>query len=236
MTDSPFPATLLDYNGLLVDDEHVHLEAFRAVLAPLGISLTEATYWDRYLGYDDAGAFAAILGDHGREADEGEVARLVEAKRPEYLARARGALRTFPGAAALVRRRATAGPIVVVSGALRDEIELGLATLGVRELVAGIVAAEDTRRCKPDPEGYLLGVEALARVTARAAAERALAFEDSLAGIAAARAAGLACAAVTHSYPRASLESAGALLVADHLDTLDEAALARAAAEARARP
>lgn len=233
MTVSAFPATLLDYNGFLVDDEHVHLAAFRAVLAPLGIALSEAEYWGRYLGYDDAGAFAAILRDHGQLASPATVEQLIEAKRPEYLARARGALRPFAGAAALVRRRAEVGPVAIVSGALRDEIELGLAALGVRELVIAIVAAEDTARCKPDPEGYRLGVEALARSTSRAAAARALAFEDSLAGIAAARAAGLACAAVTHSYPRAELERAGALLVADSLDELDEASLTRAA-EARA--
>jgi beta-phosphoglucomutase-like phosphatase (HAD superfamily) len=61
-----FPATLFDYNGVLVDDENVHLEAFRDVLGPLGIDLEEADYWEKYLGFDDAGAFRAVLVDAGR--------------------------------------------------------------------------------------------------------------------------------------------------------------------------
>src|SRR5690606_1948390 len=54
-----FACTLFDYNGVLVDDEHVHLAAFQDALAPLGISLSEADYWDKYLGFDDVGAFEA---------------------------------------------------------------------------------------------------------------------------------------------------------------------------------
>ncbi|HYO93121.1 MAG TPA: hypothetical protein VER33_01365, partial [Polyangiaceae bacterium] len=61
-----FPATLFDYNGVLVDDEALHLEAFRDALAPLGIELTSEAYVERYLGFDDRGAFEAILKDAGR--------------------------------------------------------------------------------------------------------------------------------------------------------------------------
>ena len=52
-----FPATLFDFNGVLVDDESVHLAAFRDALAPLGIGLTDEAYVEKYLGYDDRGAF-----------------------------------------------------------------------------------------------------------------------------------------------------------------------------------
>jgi beta-phosphoglucomutase len=220
-----FVATLFDYNGLLVDDEHVHLESFAEVLAPLGIALDEKTYWDRYLGFDDAGAFEAILLDEGRAASTELVAELVERKRPVYLRRAEAGLRLFPGAAEIGRRRATAGPVVIVSGALRDEIRMGLQLLGVEALVQGIVSAEDTGRSKPDPEGYLAGVRALERAGARDAGRRGVAIEDSTSGIEAAKAAGLACVGVTHSYPRGVLDGAGADLVVASLDELTEHAL-----------
>ena len=64
-----FPATLFDYNGVLANDETVHLAAFQDALQPLGISLTEADYWQKYLGFDDVGAFGAILMDAGRPLD-----------------------------------------------------------------------------------------------------------------------------------------------------------------------
>ena len=138
-----FPATFFDFNGVLVNDELVHLETFREVLATLGVELSEQDYMQRYLGFDDAGAFRAVLADAGRAASEQQVAELIEAKRPLYMKRARAALPTFPGAAELVRLCACAGPALVVSGALRDEVELGLEVLGVRSSIQHIVAAEE---------------------------------------------------------------------------------------------
>ncbi|MDB4940537.1 MAG: yvdM [Labilithrix sp.] len=216
-------ATIFDFNGVLVDDESVHLAAFRDVLRPLAIEVDDATYEEKYLGFDDAGAFRAILEDAGRAPTDADVALLVEAKKPVYMAKIAGALVVFDGAVELVRRRAARGVVGIVSGALRPEIEHCLGLMGVRDLVTFIVAAEDTKACKPDPEGYRLGLAALAAAGARA--EGAVVIEDSLAGIAAARAAGLRCAAVAHSYPADRLRAAGADVVVATLAELTDAAL-----------
>lgn len=221
-----FPATFFDFNGVLVNDELVHLETFREVLATLGVSLSEEDYFSKYLGFDDAGAFGAVLRDAGRAPSDEQLAGLIEAKRPLYMKRARAALPTFPGAAELVRRRAAAGPALVVSGALRDEIELGLEVLGVRDSISAIVSAEDTRACKPDPEGYALGVRWLARRGQEQAARRGLVIEDSLAGVEAAKAAGLPCVGVAHTYSERELSEAGADAVAPTLARIDDALLA----------
>ena len=222
-----FPATYFDFNGVLVNDELVHFETFREVLAPLGVSLSEADYLSRYLGFDDAGAFTAVLTDAGKPPSAQQVAGLIEAKRPLYMQRARAALPTFEGAAELVRRRAAAGPALIVSGALRDEIELGLEVLGVGASISAIVSAEDTRACKPDPEGYELGKRWLSERGQGALAGRGLVVEDSLAGVEAAKAAGLPCVAVTHTYSEPELLRAGADAVATRLSDIDEAWLGR---------
>lgn len=220
-----FPATFFDFNGVLVNDESVHFETFREVLSGLGVSLSEHDYLHRYLGYDDAGAFRAILQDAGQKPSDAQIAQLIEAKRPLYMTRARAALPTFAGAAELVRRRAAAGPALVVSGALRDEIELGLEVLGVRSAIQHIVSAEDTRVCKPDPEGYVLGIRWLAERGQEAAARRGLVIEDSLAGVEAAKAAGLPCIGVTHTYSEAELSGAGADAVVASLDEIADTLL-----------
>src|SRR5450432_4200511 len=90
-----FPATLFDYNGVLANDETVHLAAFQDTLAALGIALSAADYWQKYLGFDDVGAFQAILHDAGKPADSGLIASLVETKRPLYRARAEASLPLF---------------------------------------------------------------------------------------------------------------------------------------------
>jgi beta-phosphoglucomutase len=219
-----FPATLFDFNGVLVDDEHVHLEAFRDTVEPLGLSISEEEYWKEYLGFDDVGAFEAILKKAGRDASSPIVARLVQEKRPHYMRRAKASLSTFEGAGELVRARALVGPVAIVSGALTDEIELGLSTLGVRGLVAKIISAEDTEVSKPDPEGYLMGVSWL-REQIGDAAEQALVIEDSVDGIRAAKAAGLPTVAVAHSYKISELEAAGCDLALPHLRDLTESQL-----------
>lgn len=217
-------ATLFDFNGVLVDDEAVHLAAFRAVLAPLGMFVSDDAYAERYLGFDDVGAFRAMLVDAGETPTEEEIAALVEKKVPEYMARIADSLHVFEGAAEAVRRRAKLGPVGIVSGALRHEIQYALGVLGVNDEVAFIVSAEDTRACKPDPEGYLLGLQALEDRGYRGT-KGVVVVEDSLAGVEAAKAAGLRCAAVAHSYPAARLREAGADVVAERIADLTDAML-----------
>ena len=228
-----FTATLFDFNGVLVDDEAVHLEAFRDALRPLGIPVADADYWDRYIGFDDREGFAAILEDSGRAAAPELVEELIRQKRPLYLARAQRELKSFPRAAALVRECAALGPVLVVSGALRDEIQLGLRHLEVTDSVEHIVAAEDTTASKPDPQGYQLALEWLAQHGHADAQRHSVVIEDSLAGIAAAKAAGLCCIAVGHSYPLDKLDASGADLVVPQLKHIDQALLAKLYAETR---
>ena len=217
-------ATLFDFNGVLVDDESVHLEAFREVVKPLGIVIGDAVYADRYLGFDDAGAFRAMLADAGLKPTDEDVARLVEAKKPVYMERIGDALVVFDGAAEIVRRRAKLGVVGIVSGALRHEIEHALGVMGVRSEIAFIIAAEDATRCKPDPEGYLLGMRAIGERSV-ATSVGVVVIEDSIAGIEAAKSAGLRCAAVAHSYPAAKLRAAGADIVTERIADLTDAML-----------
>ncbi len=199
--------TLFDFNGVLLDDEHVHAAAMAEVLAPMGVVITERDYFERYFVFDDREALRAALVDAGREANDALVARLVSEKQPVYLRRVATDGRPYPGAADLVRATAGRGMVGVVSGALRHEIELALDAMRLRDLVAFIVSAEDTRRSKPDPEGYLLAKRELA---ARGREPRAVVIEDSPGGVAAAKAAGLSVAAVLHTSSEADVRRAGA--------------------------
>jgi len=71
------------------------------------------------------------------------------------------------------------------------------------------VAAEDVARGKPDPEGYVTALAALNRRGGSSlAADDCLVIEDTVAGIAAAKGAGMRCLAVAHTYPIARLAEA----------------------------
>ncbi len=215
-------ATLLDFDGVLVDSEPVHLASFNDVLAPHGITISEREYTDRYLSLDDAGVFRSVLSRGGRTLREDEVRQLVAAKAPSFMARFENAFRTFPGAAELVARRAARGPVGIVSGALEREIEFALRKMGAREGVAFVVSAEKTTASKPDPSSFLLAIDELRR---RGHEGSAVVVEDSIGGVTAAKSAGLRCVGVTHSYSREALLRAGADATTASLAELTDALL-----------
>jgi beta-phosphoglucomutase len=216
----PIRAVIFDFNGVLVDDEHVHFELFREVLAAEDIALSEVVYHDRYLGFDDRGCFSAALIDSGRAAPNDLVDTLIARKAARYAEVAETSLRFFPSAAETVRALAEVYPVAICSGALRAEIEYALNRMGVRDCVNSITSAEDTERCKPDPEGYLIALDRLRSRIPDLSAGMCLVIEDSLAGVEAARAAGMVAVGVTNSYAAEELKRAGAVEVVEGLGML----------------
>jgi len=203
-------ALIFDFDGVVVDSEPIHLRCFRQVLAPHGITLTREQYYGGYLGFDDHDCFLAAFRDAGKEVAEPQIPELVAAK-SDLIRRAYAAsVPAQPGAVDLIRGAAAREiPLAVCSGALREEIVLAARTLGVLEHFAVIVSPEDVERGKPDPQGYLRTLDRLREITGRPLrAEQCIAVEDSIAGIEAARAAGMGVLALTASYPREKLTAA----------------------------
>src|SRR6516162_555032 len=92
-------AVIFDFNGVLVDDETVHFDLFREVLAQEGVVITDRDYHERYLGYDDRGCFAAALEDAAQPFDDDRLDALIARKAHRYVEVAENGLRFFPFAA-----------------------------------------------------------------------------------------------------------------------------------------
>jgi beta-phosphoglucomutase len=206
-------AIVFDFDGVLADSEVLHLRAYQDVLAPLGAELSRADYFARYLGYDDQGVFATFAADHGLTLGAEEVADLIARKSVVFEGLEASAQMLFPGAALCVRRLAEEFPLGIASGALRHEIEVVLDRGGLRDCFAFIVASGDTASGKPAPDPYLRAAALHARPPATC-----VAIEDSRWGIESARAAGMACVAITQTYPAGEL--AGADRIITSLDEL----------------
>jgi len=208
-------ALIFDFNGIIVDDEPIHFELFKQVLAEEGIKLTEADYYARYLGFDDRGAFTAAYREHGRSLDEKLLARLIDRKTIYYQSEIRSKVRIFPGVEKLVTTLVPVLPLAVASGALRQEIETILSAAGLLKHFAVIISAEDVDHGKPEPEIFL---KALARLNAQVEdghpidAADCLVIEDSKEGIRGARRAGMKCLAVSNSHPTELLQEANAVV------------------------
>jgi beta-phosphoglucomutase len=198
------PAALLfDFNGTLSDDEHIQCEIYQEIFAEAGKPLGQAEYFARLAGLSDPEIVRTWLGEERPE--------LVTERVNRYRTRAAYGSTVRPASRQAVRYAAKRAQLAVVSGAARVEIESVLDAAGLATLISLVVAAEDVAAGKPDPAGYIRALELLDRRPAEA-----LAFEDSEAGVAAAKAAGLYCIALEGTVEIDRL--AGADEVVDALD------------------
>ena len=216
---------VFDFDGVLVDSEAAHFEALRRVLEDeVAITIDHAEYLQNYLGYDDHACFRRAFEIHGGAGSSYQIADLVELKWKAY---DEGLLRIpfLPGGCELVRALHAAGvPLAIASGSRRYEIET---MLGARQLLGvfeGIVSSDDVVNFKPHPEPYL---RARSILGAADSPEGIVAFEDSKAGMASARAAGLRVIGVAGFGPRVGLGLAHRVV-----DSLTEVSVADVAAVA----
>ena len=213
-TAMPIRAIVFDFDGVLADSEAIHLRSYQDILSPHGVTLTEADYCARYLGFDDEGAFRRIAADYGLLFGDEEIEILMQEKTRRFQALVSSGDVLYPGAVPCVERLSAAWPLGIASGALRHEIELMLRGGGLHDAFRFIVAAGDTDRTKPAPDPYLRAAELHGVAPAEC-----VAIEDSQWGLQSARSAGMITIAITHTYPRDALRDAD--LVVDSLDELN---------------
>ena len=201
-------AVIFDFDGVIVDSERIHWAAFNAVLEPHGKTISWAEYTDVFIGFDDRDTFKTAFPDLGKD----ELAALIAGKAAAFQdLLADGGAAALPGAVDLIKHLSGQVPIAICSGALREDIVPIIGKLGVAEAFDTIVTAEDTPISKPNPAPYKLAAQNLGITNG-------MAIEDTPAGIASAKGAGLKVLAVTNSYDRSYLTAADA--VVDSLEGL----------------
>jgi beta-phosphoglucomutase len=189
-------ALLFDFNGTLSDDEAILCEIWREIFAARGKPLSPERYFAELAGLSDPEIAERWLGpEHVEEAmrEHGKQYRDAVADGSTIGSHVREAVR-------YAAERVLVG---VVSGAARADVELVLGAARLSHAISALVAAEEVERGKPDPGGYLLALERL-----EVAASDAVALEDSEAGVAAVKAAGIRCVAVLGTLPRDRLARA----------------------------
>lgn len=196
-------SVLFDFNGTISDDEPLLCAIFQELFADAGKPMSEEEYFGSLAGLSDPEIVAAWLG----RADPA----IVDRKIARYRERAADGSTVDDETRRSVRLAAEHGRVAIVSGAARSEIEPVLDAAGLRDAVQAIVSMEDVPRGKPEPDGYLRALELLGL-----GADAAAAVEDSPPGLAAAKAAGLRCAALTRTFPAERL--AGADILAGRVD------------------
>jgi beta-phosphoglucomutase len=200
-------AIVFDFDGVLANSEPIHLRTYQEILGALGVSLTHDEYYERYLGFDDEGVFQAIAVAHGWALDARQLDALIAEKARLFDEIVREVDVLYPGAALCVERLADRYPLGIASGALKHEIQGILRRGRIDQHFRFIVAGGDTPESKPAPDPYRRAAELHGRPPSAC-----LAIEDSRWGIESAKAAGLTCVAITHTYAPDELPGADAII------------------------
>ena len=174
-------AIIFDFNGTLSDDEPVLCEIFMHLFAEHGRPISAQEYFDQLAGLSDPEIVTRWLGE-----DHPDVRTVIGERETRYRAAASDGSTIHEHVREAVRFSADRVPLAVCSGAARAEIEPVVDAAGLAPCFRAIVSSDDVVHGKPDPEGY---EKTLALLGADPA--EAVVFEDTEAGIASARAAGV---------------------------------------------
>lgn len=181
-------AVIFDFNGTLSHDEPILCEIFQELFAAHGRPLSAQEYFDELAGLSDPEIVRTWLG-----RDHPAVEEVIEERIERYRERVANGSTVPESVRAAVRYAAERVPVGVVSGAARAEIQPVLEAAGILDLFTAVVSEEDVVHGKPHPDSYK---RALALLGNGIRAADVVVLEDTEAGVAAAKGAGMRCIAV----------------------------------------
>lgn len=205
-----FAAVIFDMDGVIVDSEPRHVQAFMDVFRELDMEHTHGIDFEAYLGKSDESVWVDFVNMHKPEKTQRELQDWKQSRLIEILQKEEP---IFPGIPELVQLLGKHVPLAVASGSLHPVIDAVLELDGLRQYFNAIVSIQDVgNRTKPEPDVYLRAAELL-----KVDPGEICAIEDSAAGVQAALNAGMQVIAITNSLRADQLTHATCVV-----DTFDE--------------
>ena len=184
-------AAFFDLDGTLQDSEIVWVAATRDYVRDHGYPMTDEEALNIVYGRawgdirDDLAALSPELSAMDATTMANETRRFFHARlkaSPDI---------SIPGSVSLLRRLAGSMTVAIVSGSPRTDIESAITNLRLGDCVSFYIGSEEYAHGKPDPACYLMAAE-----KAGVAPADCVVFEDSAAGVVAAKRAGMYCVAL----------------------------------------
>jgi len=214
-------AIFFDFNGVIIDDERIHLRAYREVLQTHNVELNEDDYF-KCLGMDDVAFTRAAFARAGREVDDETTRAIIDREHELHRSIIESEVPFAPGVITFVKEASREFDLGIVSMAELSEIEHVLAPANLLQNFTVIVTAEPGLNHKPAPDCYRRALELLNAARRRdrklpLVADECLVIEDAPPGVQAGRAAGMRTLAVTSTVAESLLRAAGADVVSASL-------------------
>lgn len=179
-------AIIFDMDGVLIDSEPVHLEAFRRLMDSLSIPF-DKEYYLQFIGSTTEHMWNKVITDYKITLSKDEL--VVKSNNFVKEINGEAGYPVMRGAAELIQRLSCAGvKLAVASSSGMDRIENTLDKLGVRGFFDGVVSGLQVKNPKPAPDTFLEAARLL-----NVCADECIVIEDSLNGMKAAKNAGMIC-------------------------------------------
>jgi len=210
-------AIFFDLNGVIIDDEPIHLRAYREVLNDEDVALSDDDYFAS-LGMDDPTFVRAAFERARKPLTNKTMHEVIARELVLHRELITDELPVSAGVVTFIKAASRHYQLGVVSMAQRVEVNYVLERAAVNTCFTVVVAGEDAPACKPDPGAYQLALE---RLNEKRRDQRrlpllpkeCLVIEDSPPGIQAGRAAGMRTIGVTNTVSETALRAAGADVV-----------------------
>jgi beta-phosphoglucomutase family hydrolase len=210
-------AIIWDMDGVIADTALYHLEAWHEVFQKRGVSFTEDDF-RRNFGQRNDTIIRNIL---GAGLPPSEIDIIAGEKEEIFRQRVRQKIKPLPGAIELIELlKEHFFSMALASSAPIENIRLIIRSLDINNCFHAIVSGREVKEGKPSPQGFLLAAKKLG-----VAPENCIVVEDAVAGVTAAKRAGMHCLAVTNTHPRVSLKEAD--LIVDTLEAVSVSDLER---------
>ena len=193
-------AVIWDMDGVIADTAIYHMKAWQYSFQKRGVVFTEDDFRRRFGQRNDT-IIRATLGEN---TPQSEVDAIADEKEDDYRQRVRKNIRPLPGAIELIKSlRENGFRMAIASSAPLENIHLIIGGLGIENFFQAIVSGRDVKEGKPSPQIFLLAAEKLA-----VKPKNCIVIEDAVAGVTAAKRAGMHCIAVTNTHPEELLAEA----------------------------
>ena len=210
MPENRFKAVIWDMDGVIADTAPYHFKAWQEVFQKRGVNFTEEDFRCIFGQRNDT----IIRNTIGRSISPCEVDAIAAEKEENYRRRVARNVKVLPGAIELIRSLREHGvKMAIASSAPMENIQLITRGLGISDCFQTIVWGREVAEGKPSPQGFLLAAKKLG-----VEPQYCIVIEDAVAGVAAAKRAGMKCLAVTNTHPKMSLKEAD--LVVDTLEAV----------------
>jgi beta-phosphoglucomutase family hydrolase len=213
MSENRLEAVLWDMDGVIADTADYHYRAWQSVFGERGVEFSREDFM-RHFGQRHDTIIRFALGD---KLTPEELEDITEKKQSTYRRMVAVNIKPLPGAIDLLKSLKKHGiKSAIASSAVPKNIDVIIKGLGIESFFQAIAWGTEVKEGKPSPQIFLRAAQKLGVKPAGC-----LVIEDAIAGVAAARRAGMKCIAVTNSHPKDSLKDAD--LVVDSLEMVSVA-------------